>query len=55
MKNTGSRMAAHVTADAQSRGLRILPVCPFFAAWLQKHPENAEVVHQTYRGILGLA
>ena len=54
-RGVASRMAAHVTADAQSRRLRILPVCPFFAAWLQKHPENAEVVHPTYRGILGLA
>lgn len=49
-----SRLAKHVVADARDRGLLILPVCPFFSAYLQKHPEHAEVVHPTYRKILGL-
>ena len=49
-----SRLAKHVIADARTRNLLILPVCPFFSAYLQKHPEHAEVVHPTYRGILGL-
>lgn len=49
-----SRLARHVLADARDRGLLILPVCPFFSAYLQKHPEHADVVHPTYRGILGL-
>ena len=49
-----SRLAKHVIADARERGLLILPVCPFFSAYLQKHPEHADVVHPTYRGILGL-
>ena len=49
-----SRLAKHVIADARARNLLILPVCPFFSAYLQKHPEHAEVVHPTYRGILGL-
>ena len=49
-----SRLAKHVIADARTRNLLILPVCPFFSAYLQKHPEHADVVHPTYRGILGL-
>lgn len=49
-----SRLAAHVLADAKARDLLILPVCPFFSAYLQKHPEHAEVVHPTYRTILGV-
>ena len=49
-----SRLARHVIADASERGLLILPVCPFFLAYLQKHPEHAAVVHPTYRGILGI-
>ena len=49
-----SQLANHVIADARERGLLILPVCPFFSAYLQKHPEHADVVHPTYRGILGL-
>ncbi|WP_426018189.1 GNAT family N-acetyltransferase [Brevundimonas sp. DWR2-3-1b1] len=49
-----SRLAKHVLADARARDLLILPVCPFFSAYLQKHPEHAEAVHPTYRGILGI-
>ena len=49
-----SRLAKHVIADARTRNLLILPVCPFFSAYLQKHPEHADVVHPTYRDILGL-
>lgn len=32
----------------------VLPVCPFFSGYLQKHPEWSDVVHPTYRGILGI-
>ncbi len=49
-----SRLARHVVADARARGLLILPVCPFFSAYFQKHPDDADVVHPTYRQILGL-
>lgn len=49
-----SRLAKHVIADARARGLLLLPVCPFFSAYLQKHPEHADAVHPTYRTILGL-
>ena len=49
-----SRLARHVLADARERGLLILPVCPFFSAYFQKHPDQADVLHPTYRGILGI-
>jgi predicted GNAT family acetyltransferase len=53
-RGIASRLAKHVLADAKARDLLVLPVCPFFSAYLQKHPEHAEVVHPTYRGILGI-
>lgn len=53
-RGLASRLAKHVIGDAKARNLLILPVCPFFSAYLQKHPEYAEMVHPTYRGILGL-
>ena len=49
-----SRLAKHVLADSKARNLLVLPVCPFFSSYLQKHPEHAESVHPTYRGILGI-
>ncbi|WP_296819899.1 GNAT family N-acetyltransferase [Brevundimonas sp.] len=53
-RGVASRLARHVLADVKARGLVILPVCPFFAAYLQKHPEWVEVVHPAYRAALGL-
>lgn len=53
-KGLASRLAKHVIADAKQRGLAILPVCPFFSSYLKKHPEHADAVHPTYRGILGI-
>jgi predicted GNAT family acetyltransferase len=49
-----SRLAKHVLADARARNLLILPVCPFFSAYLKKHPEYADTVHPTYRDLLGI-
>ncbi|WP_420470821.1 GNAT family N-acetyltransferase [Brevundimonas sp. FT23042] len=53
-RGIASRLAKHVIEDARTRGLLILPVCPFFSAYFQKHPEHSDVVHPTYRQILGL-
>ena len=33
----GSRLARHVLDDAVSRGERIVPLCPFIAAYLRRH------------------
>ena len=53
-RGIASRLARHVIADARARSLLILPVCPFFAAFFQKHPDQADVVHPSYRISLGL-
>lgn len=53
-RGIASRLAKHVIEDARKRELLILPVCPFFAAYFQKHPELADAIHPTYRTILGL-
>ena len=49
-----SRLARHVLADIRSRDLLVLPTCPFFARYLQKHPEHADIVHPSYRIALGI-
>lgn len=49
-----SRLARHVLADIQEKGLLVLPTCPFFAGYLKKHPEHADIVHPSYRIALGL-
>ena len=37
----GSRLIAGALADAKARGLKVVPQCPFVAAYLQKHPDAA--------------
>ena len=41
-------------AAARERGLKVIPICPFFRAYLKKHPEWAEIVHPAYRTSLGI-
>lgn len=53
-RGIASRMARHVLGDIRERGLLVLPTCPFFAAYLKKHPEWADIVHPSYRIALGL-
>ena len=38
-KGVGSRLARHVLDAARADGLRVVPVCPFIAGWMKKHPE----------------
>ncbi|WP_309129382.1 GNAT family N-acetyltransferase [Microbacterium sp.] len=39
-----SLLVREVVEDTIASGLRIVPVCPYVAAWLPKHPEYAEHV-----------
>ncbi|MFJ2743333.1 GNAT family N-acetyltransferase [Streptomyces sp. NPDC087440] len=32
---------------ARAEGLRVLAVCPFYTAWLQRHPEYADLLYQS--------
>ena len=38
-KGIGSRLARHVVEAARADGLKVLPLCPFIAAWMTKHHE----------------
>ena len=40
----GSRLAAATLEDVRSRGLQIVPVCPFIRRYLERHPEYADLV-----------
>jgi uncharacterized protein len=30
--------------DLRERGLRVIPLCPFVRAWLDRHPEYADLI-----------
>jgi len=38
-----SRLVAGALEDIRTEGLRVVPVCPFVRAYLQRHPEYAEL------------
>jgi hypothetical protein len=53
-KGVGGRLARYAMQYARDRGLKIIPLCPFMAAYMTKHPETHDLVHPTYRTRIGL-
>jgi predicted GNAT family acetyltransferase len=43
-RGLGSRLVAGALDDIRARGLRVVPLCPFAAAYVRRHPEYAELV-----------
>jgi predicted GNAT family acetyltransferase len=40
----GSGLVKGALDDIRGRGLRVVPVCPFVAAYIRRHPEYADLV-----------
>jgi uncharacterized protein len=40
----GGRLVAGALDDIRARGLRIVPICPFVKAYLQRHPEYTDLI-----------
>jgi uncharacterized protein len=38
-----SQLTAHALGFARDRGARVLPSCPFVAAYIERHPEYREL------------
>lgn len=43
-KGVGQALAAYAIEDARKGGWKIMPLCPFFKAQTQKHPDWADVI-----------
>jgi predicted GNAT family acetyltransferase len=43
-KGVGSLLVARALDDVRARGLKVLVVCPFVRAYIQRHPEYADLV-----------
>ncbi len=41
----GSRLASGALDDARARGLVVVPLCPFIADYIRRHPEYQDLVH----------
>lgn len=43
-KGLGSRLVAYALDDVRSAGRRVVPQCPFVRAYVDRHPEYADLV-----------
>jgi uncharacterized protein len=43
-QGVGSRLVAGTLDDIRARGLRMQPVCPFVKAYVERHPEYADLI-----------
>ena len=46
----GSRLAAAALEDARREGADVVPLCPFIAHYIERHPEYEGLVASGYRG-----
>lgn len=40
----GSVLAREALADVRRRGLKVVPLCPFIKAWIERHPDAQDLV-----------
>ena len=52
-KGIGSALIRHALEEARERGLKVIPICPFFAAYMQKHSEVQDLVDAAWRKKFG--
>jgi uncharacterized protein len=47
-QGVGSRLVAQTLAHAEANGLKIVPLCPFIAAYVKRHPDWQPIVSTKY-------
>lgn len=50
----GSKLVAATLDDLRSRGVEVLPVCPFVKSYIERHPEYVDLVPASERERFGL-
>ena len=48
----GGALVKHMLEEARVQGRGVIPVCPYAAAWIKRHPEYLEYVRESYRAVL---
>ncbi|MEX0875233.1 MAG: GNAT family N-acetyltransferase [Actinomycetota bacterium] len=43
-RGVGSQLVRAALADARERGLKVVPTCPFVRSFLERHPEEQDVL-----------
>jgi predicted GNAT family acetyltransferase len=50
----GTRLIRAALDSARERGLQVIPICPFFAAYIRDHADVQGLLDPAYRRLLGL-
>jgi predicted GNAT family acetyltransferase len=45
----GSALIRFALSSARERGLKVIPICPFVAAYIKKHEEEQDLLDPAYR------
>jgi predicted GNAT family acetyltransferase len=53
-RGVAKALAKAALASARERGLKVIPLCTFFAGYIKRHPEEQDLLHPDYRRVLGL-
>ena len=43
-RGVGSRLVAGALAEVRAKGLKVVPQCPFVAAYMERHPETRDLL-----------
>ncbi len=49
-RGVASQLVRFALDDARRRELRVIPICPYVKAYLERHPEQADIVVGASRG-----
>lgn len=50
----GTKLIEFALAAARDRGLKVIPICPFFAAYMKEHAEVQDLLTPAYAKVLGV-
>ena len=53
-KGIGTALIRAGLQAARERGLKVIPICPFFAAYMQKHSEVQDLLDPAWRRKFGI-
>lgn len=54
-KGLGTKLIEFALASARERGLKVVPICPFFEAYMRKHAEVQDLLDDAWRIKFGLS
>jgi predicted GNAT family acetyltransferase len=53
-QGAGTTLIRFALDSARERGLKVIPICPFFAAYMQRHAEVQDLLDPAWRKRFGL-